>query len=306
MQNKPDKYATKLREAMKGLGTDEVTIIEVTGLTSNAERQLIRQAYKTAFGRDLLEDFDDELSGELGKLVIGMYRSPVEFDVTEIFESVDGAGTDEDTLTEVVGSRSNFRLSEIKQLFKEKYNEEVESRISAEASGDYKRLMISLLQCKRDESRVVVEAEVEKDVEALYAAGEGKLGTDEETFNRFFVLSSPNHMRAVDRAYAKKTGKWLMDVIISEFDGDVKMLLKTVLHSHINPADYYAERIYRSCKDWGTKDNVLIRAMVTMDEVFMEEIKNIYMKKYGIELADHIKDETSGDYQKMLLALINS
>jgi len=82
--------------------------------------------------------------------------------------------------------------------------------------------------------------------------------------------------------------------------------LQTILHSHINPADYYAARIYKACKGWGTNDSMLIRALIVMDEVYMEEIKKIYKSKFGMTLAEQINDETSGDYKKMLLLLINS
>jgi len=303
---KYEEYAQRLREAMKGGGTDEDTIIQITGSTKNSDRLNIRQAYKAAFGRDLIEDVEDDLTGDFKKVVIGMYRSPVEYDVTEIYEAFNGAGTDEDTLTEIIGSRSNYRLKEIKKLYKEKYGEDLESRISSEASADYKKLLTSILQCNRDESNNVDNSSVEKDVKALYDAGEGKWGTDEEVFNRIFALRNSLYLKALDQAYAKKSGKRLIDVVESEFSGDVKVLLKTILHAHVNPADYYAQRIYKACKGWGTNDSMLIRAFVTMDEIYMEEIKKIYQKKYGTSIYDQVKDEISGDYQRMILALVNN
>ena len=133
--------AKELRQAMKGMGTDEDSIIQKTATRSNKDRLAIKQAYKAAFGRDLLEDFKSELSGDFLKVVKGMWMSPVEFDVTEIQLAVKGAGTDEDTLSEIVGSRSNFRLKEIKTLYKEKYAEGLEARVKSETSGDYGKLL---------------------------------------------------------------------------------------------------------------------------------------------------------------------
>ncbi len=104
--------------------------------------------------------------------------------------------------------------------------------------------------------------------------------------------------------YFAKYKKTLFDVFESEFSGDIKVLIKTILHSHIDPADYFAERIYKACKGWGTNDNVLIRCLITMDEVFIHEIKKIYVKKYGMTLFQQISDETSGDYKKLLLNII--
>ena len=42
-----------------------------------------------------------------------------------------------------------------------------------------------------------------------------------------------------------------------------------------------------------------------MDEVFFGEIKEIFVMKYGISLIDMIDGECSGDYRKMLMALMN-
>jgi len=147
---------------------------------------------------------------------------------------------------------------------------------------------------------------VAQDVKDLYSAGEGKWGTDEEVFNRIFALRNSFHLKEMNNLYMQQRGKSLLDVVESEFSGDVKNLLKTILHAHINPADYYANRIYKACKGWGTNDRMLIRALIVMDEVYMEEIKKIYKSKFGMTLVEQITNETSGDYKKMLLMLVNT
>jgi annexin A7/11 len=266
----------------------------------------IRDAYSTAFGRDLIEDLDSEVSGHLKQLIVGLWRSPVEYDCAEIYLAVKGAGTNEDTLNEIIGSRSNFRLIEIKKKYKEMYSEDLEDRIKGECSGHYEKLMISLLQCKRDETNNVNKAQIEKDVVDLYNAGEGKWGTDEDIFNRIFVLRSATHLYHVNNLYQSTYGKSLLQVIDSEFSGNLKVLLKTVLHSHVNPADYFSDRIYLACKGLGTNDSVLIRTLITIDEAFLADIKKIYVTKYKMTLEQQIKDETSGDYKNMLLELAKS
>lgn len=82
--------------------------------------------------------------------------------------------------------------------------------------------------------------------------------------------------------------------------------MKTILHSHINPADYYATRIYKACKGFGTDDGILVRSLVVMDEVYLGEIKKIYQSKFGMTLRDQINSEVSGDYKNMLLALVDT
>jgi len=295
-----------LRDSMRGAGTDEDAIISITASKNNKQRQEVRKAYKACYGRDLIDDLKDELGGDFKKVVYAMYLSPVEYDVTELRKAMEGMGTDEDTVSEIIGSRSNYRLEEIKGLYKLKYNEDLESRIKSETSGDYRKLLISVLQCGRNESTDVDSNLVASDVADLYKAGEGKWGTDEEVFNRIFALRNSYHLREMNSLYQKQRGKNLLEVVDSEFSGDVKVLLKTILHSHINPADYYATRIYKACKGFGTNDSVLIRSLVVMDEVYLGEIKKIYQSKFGMTLRDQIIDETSGDYKNMLLALVDT
>jgi len=305
MDSKYEADAQALRDALKGSGTDEATIINITSKRSNSERQTIRQAYKAAFGRDLIEDLDEDLSGNFQKVVVGMYLTPVEFDVTELYEAFKGAGTDDDSVMEIIGSRNNKRLQDIKNLYFVKYGEKLEDRVKSETSGDYMNLLIALLQCQRDETNQVNASEVQRDVDALYKSGEGQWGSDEETFTRIFSLRSSAELAAVNHLYVQSHGKSLLDIVESEFSGDIKTLLRTILHSHINPSDYFATRIYNACKGWGTNDKVLIRSLITTDEAFMGEIKKAYQKKYGTTLESQIQDECSGDFMDMLIQLVS-
>ena len=304
MDGKYETDAVALRTALEGFGADEATIMKITAKRSNKERQMIRTAYAASFGRDLLEDLDDKLGGNFKLAVVGCFLNPVEYDVNELFFAFKGAGTNEDTVSEIIGSRNNRRLQEIKDLYKQKHGETLEDRIKEELSGDYEKLLISLCQCKRNESDHVNKSEVEEEVKLLYNAGEGKCGTDEETFNRIFALRSPAHLACLNQQYHHVYGKTLLDVVESEFSGDVKVLLKTILHSHINPVDYFAERIYLACKGWGTNDKVLVRSIITTDESLLKDIKKLYVRKYNMTLDAQITDETSGDYKQMLLDLV--
>jgi annexin A7/11 len=298
--------AETLRTAMKGTGTDEKTISTITIKRNNAQRQQIREAYKSCYGRDLIEDFEDELSGNYKNTIIGMWKSPLEYDVDELRVAFEGAGTDDETVIEIIGSRSNKRLGDIKAFYEKKYFETLESRIKDETSGDFEKLLISLIQCKRDESNHVNKALAEKEADELYKAGEGKWGTDDEVFNRIFALRSPAHLYAINEFYINKYGKSLKDVVESEFSGNVKVLLKAIVHAHIDPADYFAERINKACKGWGTNDKLLIRELITTDEEIMVQVKNAYKKRFGKTLEFEIEEECSGDYKDLLLEIVKN
>lgn len=305
-QEQHRKDAEVLRKAMKGWGTDEEPIIEISSRRSNADRQAIVKEYKTLYGRDAIEDLEDELGGDLGRTIQAMYKTPVDYDASELYKAMKGAGTDEDTLIEIIGSRSNSQLKAIIQRYKELYKTDLEADIVSECSGDLKRLLVSLLQCNRSETTEIDSFKLDQDLQKLYDAGEGQWGTDESAFNMVFSTRSGPELAYINSQYTEHCGKSLFKVISSEFGGDMEKLLKTVLLAQINPPEYFADRIYEACKGLGTNDKVLIRVLVSRDEIDLKQINNVYIQKYHKNLVEQIKSECSGDYKNLLVAIVKT
>ena len=299
----PEKDAETLRNAMKGLGTDEAAIIKVIANRNNAQRQKIKSAYKTAYGRDLIDDLKSELKGNFEDAVVALFEPPVEYDVDQLRKAMKGAGTDEDTLIEIIASRPNWLLKQIKDKYQEKYNKSLEDAIAGEVGGDLKRLLTSLLQCNRSENAHPNDAECQKKAKELFDAGEGKWGTDESVFNKIFTLSSPMELALISRHYHKLSGKTILEAIKKEFSGDMQKLLTTIVYAIISPSEYFATRVNKAIKGWGTNDNLLIRVLVTRDEIDMPQIKQYYKQLYGKDMLADIKSDCGGDYQKLLIEL---
>ena len=69
------------------------------------------------------------------------------------------------------------------------YNEELEKDVIGDTSGHYKRILISCLQANRPEGKEFDRNKAKQDAQALYEAGEKKLGTDESRFvNNSYML----------------------------------------------------------------------------------------------------------------------
>ena len=115
----PEKDAEALRNAMKGLGTDEDTIIKIVANRTNAQRQKIKSFYKSAYGRDLVEDLKKELSGKFEDAVIALFYEPIEYDCFQLRKAMKGLGTDEDTLIEIIATRPNWMIKAINQKYEE-------------------------------------------------------------------------------------------------------------------------------------------------------------------------------------------
>jgi len=166
-------------------------------------------------------------------------------------------------------------------------------------------MLVTLLQCDRDVNQNPDESKAELDAKQLYDAGEGKWGTDESEFNLIFLKRSPQEISAIARHYKNFSGKTFKEVIDSEFSGDSKKLLLAVLECLINPEMYFAERVNKAIKGWGTNDHLLIRVLVSREEIDIQGIKACYEKEFGNTMLKDVEGDTSGDYKKLLIALIN-
>jgi annexin A7/11 len=86
------------------------------------------------------------------------------------------------------------------------FDKDLEYDIKNDTSAYFQKVLLALLQANRDESVVVDNAKVAADVDALYAAGEQKIGTDEEVFIDILTRRSFAHLQVLFREYKNKHG----------------------------------------------------------------------------------------------------
>ena len=113
--------AEALRKAMKGFGTDEAALIKICANRTNSQRQQIKAAYKASFGRDLIADLKSELHGKFEDAMIALFTEPIEYDADQLRAGMKGMGTNEDTLIEIIASRTPQVLRLVKEKYKQKY-----------------------------------------------------------------------------------------------------------------------------------------------------------------------------------------
>ncbi|PAA54993.1 hypothetical protein BOX15_Mlig000517g1, partial [Macrostomum lignano] len=296
--------AEQLRKAMKGLGTNEESIINVLGHRTVTQRMEIVRTFKMKYGKDLKRELDSELSGNFNKICQNLCLGPAEYDAKELREAVKGLGTDEDCLIEVICTRTQAQIEEIKKIYKATYNRELEDDVMSDTSGHFKRILVSLLTGARPEGSSYDPEQVKKDAQALQEAGVGKWGTDESKFNEILCGNNNAHLRALFAEYEKLTGKTLEDSLKAEMSGDLLRAMLTLVRCIQNKPAYFAKSLQKAMKGLGTNDKTLLRIVISRCEVDMVQIKTAFQKEFGQSLAEWIKDDTSGDYRKILLALI--
>ncbi|KAK9540578.1 hypothetical protein VZT92_003020 [Zoarces viviparus] len=293
--------AEALYKAMKGLGTDEDTILQLLVDRSNAQRQQIKTAYKTLFGKDLIDDLKGELGGKFETLIVGLMTDPLAYDVSSLRNAIKGAGTDEKVLVEILASRTPQQVKEIVAAYRKEYDDDLEEDISGDTSGHFKRLLVILLQANRQKG--IQGVNVESDAQVLFKAGEQKFGTDEQTFVTILGNRSAEHLRKVFDAYMKLAGYEMEESIKRETSGGLRDLLLAVVKCARSVPAYFAETLYYAMKGAGTDDDTLIRVMVSRSEVDLLDIRTEFRKLFACSLFSMIKGDTGGDFRKALILI---
>ena len=292
-----------LRKAMEGFGTDEATLIKVVANRTNRQRQQIKAQYKATYGRDLVEDLKKETHGKLEDAFVALFTDPIEYDADALRGAMKGAGTNEDTLIEIIASRTPQQMAAVKACYQKKYSRDLETDVKKETSGTLQKILITLLQGKRSVNTAPNQAQCAAIAKEIFDAGEAKLGTDESVFNKYFGTLSPHELACVAQHYHKLTGHTILDAIDKEMHGDSKKAYRTIVYATLSPSEYFATRVNEAIKGFGTNDKLLMRILITRDEIDMPQIKQYYKQLYGKDMVTAVKNDISGDYQKLMVEL---
>uniref|UniRef100_A0A8D3BVY2 Annexin n=1 Tax=Scophthalmus maximus TaxID=52904 RepID=A0A8D3BVY2_SCOMX len=296
----PNGDAAVLEKAIKAKGVDENTIIEILVKRSNEQRQQIKEAYQQASGKPLELALKSALKGDLEDVVLALLKTPAQYDAQQLKLAMKGLGTEEDTLIEILASRNNREILEIKKVYKEG----AYTCPCLVGFNTVKLLCLCLSQASRTEG--VSEQLVDSDARALYEAGEGRKGKDCSVFIEILITRSAPHLRKVFERYSKYSKVDLAKAIDLEMKGDIENCLTAVVKCAGSRPAFFAEKLNLAMKGKGTRKRILTRIMVSRSEIDMKRIKDEYKKNYSTTLYQDILDDTKDDYEKILLALCGS
>ena len=299
----PEKDAEALYEAMDKLNTDEEAIIKIIANRTNAHRLQIVTEYKNKYDKNLIDDLKSNLSGDFETASVALFLSPIDYDVLQLNKSMSGINTDEDSLIEIICSRPQTTLQEIKEKYKETHNIELEEEVTKATSGDLQRLLLTILKCERSTNTASNHEESSKKAKELIEVGESNWCKENSVFEQLLLTGSKEEIMLCAKYYHKKTQKTILKAVEENFEGDVKTLFTSIIYATLNPSEFYARKVHKAIEGFGTDDNTLIRILVTRDEVDMPKIKQYYKKMFEKDMIEDIKSDCSGDYEKLLVEL---
>jgi annexin A7/11 len=300
--------AHALRQAMKGWGTDEKALIQILYSKDPLQIEAIKTAYFRIHSRSLEKDVMSETSGYFEKGLVAIIQGPLLHDCHLLYNAMEGPGTNENVLNDVLLGRSNADLNAIKAKFHQTFGRSLESMVQGDLSMKTERHFMIVLGANRaEDSAPVIPQQIDQDVMDLYKATEAKLGTDEMMVCSILSTRNDNQIRAICNLYEQKFRRRLEEVIRKEFSGHMEDALLFQLRHAADKYMHAAALLEDSMAGLGTKDHLLVSRVVRFhwNRNTMANVRGAYQQRYNRSLSSRIKGETSGDYMRLMLACVD-
>ncbi|XP_070706493.1 annexin A3-like [Pempheris klunzingeri] len=225
----------------------------------------------------------------------------VEEDVSALRKAIEGIGTTEKTLVEVLTRSSSAQRQLTAQAYQKATGRTLAADLEGDTHGDFEDLLVAL-----------VTPPAVYDCHEVIRAIKGA-GTTESMLTEIFASRSNRQIKAMSEMYLTETGRSMIHDLQSEVSGDYgKALLilaegKRDESSSVDSAKAKADAkaLYEAGeKKWGTDEekfiDILCHRSVPQLRQTLVEYKNISKKT----LQESIESEMSGDLEKLLVAVV--
>ncbi|KAM9838745.1 annexin A2 [Aulostomus maculatus] len=287
----PDKDAVEIQAALEK--KDVVTLVGILTNRNNSQRQVIAKTFEDVTQKDLVAAIKKALSGDLETLLLDLLMPPVQYEAVRLQRAMAGIGTDEETLLEILCTRSDKQLQEISAVYNQMYKKDLEKDLKGETSGDFAKLVVALL------NKETVASGVQTDIESLSASLNGKKA-DAGLWIDILTARDSDHLNKVLMGLELKNGQMVLQTLEKRFSGDVRLGLTVLVQCIENPEMYLAKRLTTM------KTPVVQGIMVSHSEEDLLCIRAAYKKLTGTSLYAALQKQFKGDHLQALLAICRS
>lgn len=299
-----------IRDGTKGWGTNEDDLIKALGNLGPIKRYQVAKHYEEVHEVNLVKLMKKECgNGSFGK-ALQLLACPIEeAEAAVLKHAVDGMGTDKLLVYTTLCGRSKEELDAIRKAYLDLNDEGLGAKLEEELGGDLKKLIMMILDGEYEEEEydpegVHTEERAEQDAEVLEKAGVNRFGTDEEGLFSVILKSPPEHLKQVNYKYVDQTGYSITKSLEDELSGDAKDAAIHLVNMKLKPIDTAVHLIEKSMKGIGTNEYHLTVAILRYQSL-LHEILPMYEDKFGGRLEDRINDELSGDFEKLIVRMID-
>lgn len=292
---------------MKGFGTNEKELIRIMSKPDPVVMNSIRTQFNQRFMKDLVLELQKETSGYFKMGLVALARGPLLNDVHQLYDSMNGLGTKEAVLNDILLCRSNADMNAIKAEYQRLFHRSLESDLRGDLSAATEQMFIMIVGAHRNEdSAPVIPQQVDADVTELQRSLGTMMNKDPIQVCQILTSRSDAQLHAISQTYGQKFGKSLEQVVKGRFSGHMEDALLLILSRANNRAMSDAEQLEATMAGIGTKDELLVNRVVRVhwNRQHLEAVKMAYKSKYKKDLVSRIKGETRGDYERLMVACV--
>ena len=229
----PIEYdADELRKAMKGMGTNEDTLIEIISSRPAPILSQVKAKFNEKYKRDLEKDVKSETSGTLRKLLIALLQcsrstntmpNPAQSAAiaAEIHKAGEAKlGTDESVFNKYFCTLSPHELAAVSREYHKLTGHTILQAIDKEFSGDSKKTLRTIVYATLSPSEYFATR--------VHDAVKG-LGTKDHLLIRVIVTRSEIDMPQIKQYYKQLFGKDMYDDVKNDISGEYRELLLGII-----------------------------------------------------------------------------
>ncbi|XP_043995440.1 annexin A2 isoform X2 [Gambusia affinis] len=287
----PDRDAADIQAALER--KDMTALVRILTNRNNAQRQAVAQSFQDKTKQDLSGALKKVLSGQLEELLLQLMMPPEQLEAQRLRAAMAGLGTDEETLLEILCSRSRKTLQEVAAVYRQMYKKDLEKELKAETSGDFGRLVVALL------NKAVTASSVQRDVQAL-AASLSEKKAEAGPWISILTSRDSDHLDKVLMELELETGQTVDQLVEKRFSGDFRLGLRVLVQCIQDPEVYLAQRLLTM------KTSLVQGIMVSHSEENLLPIRAAFLRLSGSSLYSTLQEHFKGEQLLALQAICRS
>lgn len=301
-----NECCSEIQEACKGWGTDEKSLIKALARRNGEERAKIAVAYEQMFEKALSKVMDSEVGGDLGTALEFLAYPPHKAEAAMLKMACKGMGTNEAMIYPIICGRTNEEIDLLKKTYFDMYGDDLGRVLDGELGGDFEQLIVNCLQgIEQDfDPDFHTEDKVKEDVESLYDAGQGSFGTDEATLFKFLCTAPPEHLKAVNLAYAEEYGFTLTKACEKELKRVSEKAAVFLIGMKLKPEETVAKLIAKATAGLGTNELLLTSTLIRYQSM-LPDVDAAHQEEYGKSIKERVISEARGKYETLLVEVVN-
>ncbi|KAG7374328.1 annexin [Nitzschia inconspicua] len=306
-----DEDCKTIHDATKGFGANKQRVIDTLATKDATARWKLSLRFKDLYpndkGGNLAELMKSEFSGDFGQALTMLAMPLDEAECYMLRKATKGIGCNVSVVYSVLCGRVMEELTLVKKKFFDLYSKDLTQLMASELRGDMERLIINSLQAGEQpyDPQFHTDDKAKEDAEIIYKKGQGRWGTDEKGIFKILCAAPPEYISKISAVYTDKYGYTLWKAMEKELSGNVRDGTLHMLGMKLKPYETIAKLIKSACAGIGT-DELLLTCCIIRYQHVMKDVMTAHIELFGKTVHDRVREETSGKYKEVLLAILNA